>query len=76
MKRPTRILIGAAAAITTFASLVALVGMRHGHIRKGFHYNQHCSEHCEKQQEPAKNPTIPMHNPAGKTADTNIEVSK
>ena len=73
MKRSTRVWIGAFAAVATFASLVAFVGMRHNHWRHGMmNRHSHCTEQCmdNEKKTDQKHEESKMQAPANKTADS------
>jgi hypothetical protein len=60
MKRRNRIIVGAVSAITTFALLVAFVGMRHRSHYGGM-YHGHCTEQCHWQQAEKQKPANPAN---------------
>jgi len=63
MTRRNRVIIGAVAAVATFASLASFVGMRHRH-QHGMHHSKHCAEQCgdhaQKQDAPPKQTPAPV----------------
>lgn len=65
MKRRGRVIVGAVAAIATFASLSVLT---HRHHRMGMWHRNHCHEQCMEHQHSEKNATPVAPPPAPDTA--------